>query len=60
MSTRVYKLNIRLLVSSSNVCVTLPIEVDDFGGLLTDDPGVVEPELVGVSDFATGVGGLSF
>lgn len=37
----------------------LPIEVVDLGVLLAL-LGVVDPELVGVIDFETGVGGFSF
>ena len=38
----------------------MPIEVVGLGVLLALELGVAEPELVGVNDFETGVGGLSF
>lgn len=44
------------------VVVVIPIEVVGLvdPDLLFDDEGVADPELVGVIDFETGVGGLSF
>lgn len=38
----------------------LPIDVVGLGVLFALELGVAEPELVGVIDFDTGVGGLSF
>lgn len=37
-----------------------PIDVVGFGVLFAEDDGVADPELVGVIDLDTGVGGLSF
>ena len=60
MSTNVHRVLFSIFLFDELIYLCLPIDVVGLGVLFALELGVAEPELVGVIDFDTGVGGLSF